>query len=54
MCDICTPGLGLESPRNVLDLLLLDYSFVQVYVPASKHLWNVFADVYRLPVLKAR
>ena len=54
MCDICTPALGLESPRNVLDLLLLDYSFAQVYVPAPKCLWNVSADVYRLTALKAR
>lgn len=54
MCDICTPGLSLESPWNVLDLLLLDYSFAQVYVPTPKCLWNVSADVYRLTALKAR
>lgn len=52
--DICTPGLGLESPWNVIDLLLLDYSFAQVYVPAPKCFWNVPADVYSLSALKAR
>lgn len=54
MCDIHTPGLSLESPQNVLDLLLLDYSFAQVYIPAPKRLWNVSADVHRLTALKAR
>lgn len=54
MCDIRTPGLGLESPQNVLDLLLLDYSFAQVYVPAPTRLWNISADVHRLTALKAR
>lgn len=54
MCDTYTPSPGLESPWNVLDLLLLHYFFAQVYVLAPKCLWNVSDGVYRFTVLKAR